>query len=152
VKLTGVRVETILAKVVRWASHRGAVCAVALVGSWARGAARDDSDVDLVLLGPDPLWFRQHDQWLNEIDWHSVGSTVATWRDADYGILWSRHLQLADGTEIEFGFAPLAWASVDPIDPGTFQVVSHGCRILYDPQGLLEELVTQVEAESGARG
>ncbi len=140
------RVESIVDQVAHWAAKRCDISAVALVGSWARGAARVDSDIDFVLLTAHPLRFRHDDRWLNEIDWRRFGSTVATWRDADYGIVWSRHLQLADGTEIEFGFGPLSWASVDPIDPGTFQVISDGCRILYDPQGLLTDLVTRVRA------
>ena len=143
--LTGDRVESILAEVTRWAAKRKAIVAVALVGSWARGIARADSDIDLVLLTPDTLGFRHDARWLEEIDWASIGSPIATWRDADYGLLWSRHLHLADGTEIELGFAPPAWASVDPIDAGTFQVIAAGCRILYDPQGLLRGLVAQVE-------
>jgi hypothetical protein len=146
-KVTEDKVGSVLAEITRWAAERGDLCAVALVGSWARGAARDDSDVDLVLLTADPLWFRQNDGWLNEIDWHSIGSTIATWRDADYGHIWSRHLQLADSTEIEFGFGPLVWASVDPVDAGTFQVISDGCRILYDPHGLLQTLIIQVEGD-----
>jgi hypothetical protein len=143
-KLSADRVGSILAEVVRWATRRNNISAVALVGSWARGTARADSDIDLILLSPAPLWFRQNDCWLSEIDWRSIGSTIAAWRDADYGIVWSRHLRLADGTEIEFGFGPLAWASVDPIDPGTFQVIGDGCQILHDPQGLLNDLVTHV--------
>lgn len=144
-KLADDRVESILARVARWANKRSDISAVALVGSWARGAAHADSDIDLVLLTPDPLRFRQNDRWLSEIDWQAIGSEPTTWRDADYDPVWSRHLQLADGTEIEFGFGPLTWASVDPIDPGTCQVIGDGCRILYDPQGLLQNLVTQVE-------
>jgi predicted nucleotidyltransferase len=143
--MTGDSVASILAEITRWAAERGDLHAVALVGSWARGAARADSDIDLVFLTPDPLWFRRNDDWLNEIDWHTIGSTIAAWRDADYGLVWSRHLRLADGTEIEFGFGPLAWASVDPIDPGTFRVISDGCRILYDPQALLQNLIIRVE-------
>jgi 8-oxo-dGTP pyrophosphatase MutT (NUDIX family)/predicted nucleotidyltransferase len=146
-KMTEDRVESILAEITHWAARRGNLCAVALVGSWARGAARDDSDIDLVLLTPDPLWFRQNDGWLDEIDWRSIGSTIARWRDADYGLIWSRHLLLADGTEIEFGFGPLVWASVEPVDAGTFQVIRDGCRILHDPQGMLQTLIIKVERD-----
>jgi hypothetical protein len=142
--LAGDRLESILEEVVRWAARRNDISAVALVGSWARGKARDDSDIDLVLLASDPLWFRQNDHWLNDVDWRCIGSTVATWRDVDYGVLWSRHLRLADGTEIEIGFGPLDWASIDPIDPGTYRVIGDGCRILYDPQGLLHDLIAHV--------
>jgi hypothetical protein len=138
------RVESILAEITAWAAKRGDLGAVALVGSWARGAARDDSDIDLVLLTLDPLWFRQNDDWLSQLNWHSIGSPIAEWQDADYGIVWSRHLRLVDGIKIELGFGPLAWASVDPIDAGTSRVISDGCRILYDPQNLLQNLLARV--------
>jgi predicted nucleotidyltransferase len=138
------RVESILAVIVAWAAQRGDLWAVALVGSWARGAARDDSDIDLVLLTLDPLWFRQNDDWLSQLNWHSIGSPIAEWQDADYGVVWSRHLRLVDGIKIELGFGPLAWASVDPIDAGTSRVISDGCRILYDPQNLLQNLLARV--------
>ena len=39
---------------VRWASAQLDVQAIALVGSYARGEARDDSDIDLVLLTDQP--------------------------------------------------------------------------------------------------
>jgi hypothetical protein len=135
------QVRVILAEVTRWAAERGDICAVALVGSWARGAARPDSDIDLVLLTPDPLRFRRDYGWITEIDWVRIGASVAYWGDADYGPVWSRHLHLTDNTEIELGFSPPSWASVDPLDAGTRQVIRDGCRILYDPLGLLDQLV-----------
>jgi hypothetical protein len=147
VKAAHDRVEAILAEITDWAAKRGDPYAVALVGSWARGAAREDSDIDLMFLTPDPLWFRQNAHWLNELDWHRIGTTVAGWRDADYGIVWSRHARLADDTDVEFGFGPLAWASTDPIDPGTFRVIKGGCRILYDPKNLLRDLVTKIDCD-----
>ena len=135
------KVRAILAEIVRWAAERGDVQALALVGSWARGAAGPDSDIDLVILTPDPLRFRHDHGWLAEINWRSLGASPAYWREADYGPLWSRHVYLADSTEIEFGFAPPLWASIAPVDPGTQQVIRAGCRILFDPQGLLDQLV-----------
>jgi 8-oxo-dGTP pyrophosphatase MutT (NUDIX family) len=58
-KMTEDRVESILAGITCWAASRRDLCAVALVGSWARGAARDDSDIDLVLLTQHRLDDRQ---------------------------------------------------------------------------------------------
>jgi predicted nucleotidyltransferase len=37
-----------------WASSQADVQGIALVGSYARGAARDDSDIDLVILTHQP--------------------------------------------------------------------------------------------------
>ena len=51
--------ESLLERAASWASTRGDVAALALVGSWARGAPRADSDVDLVLLTVDPPADRQ---------------------------------------------------------------------------------------------
>ena len=48
------RVERLLRQVVAWAAEQDEVQAVVLVGSYARGDARADSDVDLVLLVEDP--------------------------------------------------------------------------------------------------
>jgi hypothetical protein len=140
------KIDAILAEISRWAGGRADISAVALVGSWARGVARADSDIDVMILTPDPLSFRRDHSWMSEIDWDCMEASVADWRDADYGDVWSRHVHLVDGREIEFGFGSPAWAAIDPIDAGTFKVISDGCRILFDPQGLLGRLVAHVRA------
>jgi predicted nucleotidyltransferase len=128
--------ESVLKAVLAWAAASDAIRAVALVGSRARGAARPDSDIDLVLLVVDPEAFRADDSWLDAIDWKSTGVRPTTRRDARYGALWSRHVRVDDGLEVEFGFAPLSWANRDPPDPGTRRVICEGCRVLYDPDAI----------------
>jgi hypothetical protein len=84
--------------------------------------------------------------WLDAINWKGIGACPMKWNDEDYGALWSRRLWLDQiGGEIEFGFAPLSWANVNPIDPGTRQVISDGCRVLYDPDKILSQLFTSVD-------
>ena len=46
--------EALIAQVVAWAGRQSDIRAVALVGSYARGSAHADSDIDLVLLCVDP--------------------------------------------------------------------------------------------------
>jgi hypothetical protein len=46
--------ERILQIIVDWAKKQPTIQAVAVVGSHARGAARADSDIDLVLLATNP--------------------------------------------------------------------------------------------------
>lgn len=128
------RVSRVLETVTRWAARREDVGAVGLVGSWARGAARADSDVDLVILVDVPNAYRA-DGWLEETKLEIRG-----WRDADYGPLWSRHAQLSDGLEVEFGFSVREWASREPVDAGTRRVVGDGCHVLFDPERLLNKL------------
>jgi uncharacterized protein len=142
------KVDKILTEVTQWVRQHSEISAVALVGSWARGTARTDSDVDLMFLTLNPATFRSNKQWMGEINWQSVGSEVKRWQDADYGVVWSRHVHLGDGTKIEFGFGFPSWASVDPIDLGTLGVVSNGCRILYDPEGLFDRLLEQVKSQN----
>jgi hypothetical protein len=90
-----------------------------------------------MLLALDPTWFRRDGGWLAQIDWRRVGSTVRTWRDAGYGVVWSRHVLLDDGPEIEFGSGAPSWTAVDPIDPGTRQVVAGGCHPVHALEGLI---------------
>ena len=155
------KAEAFLAEAARWAGRRGDVAALALVGSWARRAARLDSDIDLVLLTERPQFFRENQDWLDEIDWDSLGLFVAGWHDAEYGDIWSRHVRLGNRRSrdllapappaipvIEFGFGRPDWASVEPLESGAARVVREGCRILFDPQGLLARLVWALQASA----
>lgn len=132
--------DDLLAQIIAWGRADASLRALALVGSHARGAARPDSDVDLVCLVRDPAAFRDA-AWVSQIVW---GAPVEGWHDRDYGALWSRHVQVAGAPEVEMGFAPLSWANTQPVDPGTQQVMSDGHRILYDPDGRLSRLAAAV--------
>jgi predicted nucleotidyltransferase len=68
---------------VAWSSARPDVQGVALVGSYARGAARDDSDIDLVLLTTQPR------KYLDDPTWIGRFGTVEKQQLEDYGRLTS---------------------------------------------------------------
>jgi uncharacterized protein len=144
--LNSEKINLILEEVTQWASRRTDIAAAALVGSWARGAARVDSDIDLMFLAANPASFRQYENWINEIQWTVVDAEIDKWEDKDYGVAWSRHIHLNNEIQVEFGFGFPSWASTNPVDAGTFRVVSDGCRILYDPENLLSKLVDKVKA------
>ena len=57
-------VEAIIGAVTAWALKREDVRALALAGSWARGAAREDSDLDLLLLSERAPDYRRRGDWL----------------------------------------------------------------------------------------
>jgi uncharacterized protein len=139
------KVKLILEEIAQWASQRTDITALALVGSWARGTARVGSDIDLMFLTASPSSFRRDETWVNQIQWAVVDAEVDGWKDKDYGVIWSRHVYLDDENEIEFGFGVPSWASIDPIDPGTFRVMSDGCQILYDPDHWLSKLIDKVK-------
>ena len=137
--------ERIIATTVSWAKEQPTIQAVALVGPHARGPAREDSDIDFVLLTTNPHAFGADASWLNTIGWDSIGTRIGEWQDEHYGRIWSRHLLLEQNNgEIEFGFALPSWADIDPVDPGTRSVIADGCCILYDPKNMLGRLCTVV--------
>lgn len=56
-------------RVTRWAGNRSDVVGLLLVGSFARGAARPDSDVDLVVLSTAPARYAEGDGWARGRPW-----------------------------------------------------------------------------------
>ena len=134
--------------VTAWAKAQPTMRAVALVGSHARGTAGPASDVDFMLLATDPDTFRADLTWVDQIDWHRIDAHPQKWQDEDYGLAWSRRVWLARASmPVELTFAPLCWANVDPPDGGTRRVISGGCQILYDPDGLLVRLCEAIGPE-----
>ena len=130
-------------KVTQWARSRPDIRAVALVGSWARGQARLDSDLDLLVLTTASAAYREDSNWPAELN-----LPIAGWGDETYGLAWSRRLELLGGGTVELTFAPLGWAEVAPVDAGTARVIGDGCQILYDPDGRLARLVAKLKRES----
>jgi hypothetical protein len=115
------------------------VAAVALVGSWARGAARADSDVDVVVLLDEPS------RMLDTPAWHATyGEGTELIRAADFGAIQERRLLRPDGLVVEVGIGRPSLADVDPVDPGTARVTRDGLVPLHDPRGLLARLLAAV--------
>ncbi len=123
-----------VAQVVRWAAGRPDVVAVGLAGSQARGTARPDSDVDLVVVT------RDRDGYLGEA---GPGAGWAGLRTRRWGPLLERRFRVPGGPAVELGFVPESWAAV-PVDPGTAGVVAGGFVVLHDPAGVLARLVAAV--------
>jgi len=116
-----------------WAAHQPTIAAVALVGSHARGEARPDSDIDIVLLCEEPHTFLVDTSWI-----HSFGA-VERCHTEDWGMVTSLRVYYTEGLEVEFGMTTLAWAAV-PADSGTRHVVAQGMCILWDREGVLARL------------
>lgn len=122
-----------------WAVKQPDILALAIVGSHARGMTRPDSDIDIIAIVDDPVHYLKTSAWLERF------GQVRSISHEDWGLLQSRRVHYADGTEVEFGITVRSWASTDPLDPGTTEVVSDGMRILYDRETLLQSLLTKVQ-------
>jgi len=125
----------------RWAERSGTVVALGLAGSWARGNARADSDIDFVILTEDPSLFRENAEWLDEIAWQETGLVLLRWNDEDWGNIWCRRAYFEPSAEIEFNFGTPAWASIKPPAEGARRIVIDGFKIAVDKQGILSAFI-----------
>ena len=138
-------VRELIRRAADWAESRRDLAAVALVGSWARNEAREESDVDLVVLTDDPTSYTEDDDWIHEL---APGATVV--RTGRWSVIAERRFRLPSGLELEIGVGLPSWAATEPIDDGTRRVVKAGFRSLYDPHGLLRNLeVATLDRDSG---
>lgn len=119
-------VEQLLAHVARWAARQPDLVAVALVGSRARGDARADSDVDLVLLSHEPGRYIYAEEWAGEL------GGVAVLASAQRGMLVEQRLRTESGTELDIAIGPPRWAQSAPAEIGV--------RAIHDPDRLLKHL------------
>jgi hypothetical protein len=120
--------EQFLHDVTDWAAAQPDIAAVVLVGSHARGAARPDSDVDVVILATAPR------RYLDDTGWVGRFGAVQRRQAEDYGKLTSLRVWYADGPEVEFGLTDPTWGS-DPLDAGTQRVIADGMRVLFERAG-----------------
>jgi len=123
--------ERLVADVRRWVTNVADVRAIAVVGSFARGASRPGSDLDLVLLCERPARFGP---WLAEVP--PLAPARFLYRRA-WGPVTELRLRRRSGLHLDVGVAPLSWATVDPLSLGTARVLRDGVRIVHDPDQLL---------------
>ena len=122
------RTSDFLERLRGWVEPRQDVRALVIVGSVARGDARPDSDVDVVLLTTSPA------HYLERTDWVSAFGAAQAGELEDYGNVTSVRAFYSDGLEVEFAIAPVDWASA-PFDSGSEDVARHGILVLLDRDG-----------------
>lgn len=131
-------------RLVVWAERAPTVRGVAMVGSWARGEPRMDSDVDLIVVTVDPSPFLGDARWVEA----ATGQPAPIVRTMAWGpLLTERRVRLRSGLEVEFGFTTPRWTDTNPLDPGTKRVVSDGCVVLFDPEGLFHVVLDHLGDE-----
>ena len=112
----------------QWIESQRLVEGAILVDSHARGKARQDSDIDLVLL------CTEYESYLQDLGWANDFGKPASVRLEDYGKLTSVRMFYEEGPEVEFGFTQLDWLAL-PLDVGTVGVLRNGFQIVYDRSG-----------------
>ncbi|MFE7313469.1 nucleotidyltransferase domain-containing protein [Streptomyces sp. NPDC057555] len=129
----------VTARITHWAAGRPDIVGLLLVGSYARNAARPDSDIDIVLLTTDRSRYAD-DAWADGL---ALGDLV---RIQAWGPVTERRYALPSGLEVEVNIGSPDWARTDPVDPGTRRVVTDGAHRLHDPEGLLDALIRTCRA------
>jgi Streptomycin adenylyltransferase len=124
-KMASDTINEFLRDVTEWASDQRDIQALALLGSYARNAAKETSDVDLVLIAVDP------DVYLKDTTWVQQFGIVKEQQIEDYGLLISVRVYYTDGREVEYGITDQRWSAV-PLDEGTRQVIADGMRVLFE--------------------
>ena len=127
-----------IARFTEWAETETWIDAVALVGSHARGIARADSDVDLILLTTDPATHLANTAWVETF------GTPSSVKQEDDGAVQSLRVVYVDGLKVEFGLTTVRWADASPADPGSAQIIRAGTVALIDKSQRLEELTRSV--------
>jgi hypothetical protein len=67
-----------------------------------------------------------------------LGEPFRLLHEQDWGPLRERRFQRASGFEVEFGLVTSEWFAT-PVDPGTAKVLTDGCLILWDREGLARD-------------
>jgi predicted nucleotidyltransferase len=127
------KANTLIKNFSDWAEAQDNILAVGLVGSYARGDEKEDSDIDLMIIIKDQDLYINDDTWINKFG--EVDKII----DEEWGQLKTKRVFYKDGLEVEFNFDKKSW--VNPKDSGTKRVVTDGMKILVDKDDLLEKLI-----------
>lgn len=115
-----------------WAENEENIQAVGLVGSHAKGTAKPDSDIDLMIIVRDKDFYIKNSDWINNF------GEVERVKDETWGNVKTKRLFYKNGLEVEYNFDTKEWAN--PKDPGTKKVVSDGMKILVDKEQILRAI------------
>ena len=126
------RVSRFLSEFTQWVSAPADILAVALVGSYARDAATETSDVDLVIIADRPEKYLENTGWLRRF------GRVQRQQVENYGLLTSIRVWYSDGLEVEYGLTDRRWVA-HPLDPGTRRVIDDGMRVLFERGPVLSQ-------------
>jgi predicted nucleotidyltransferase len=62
--LNNIEIDDFTEKLRLWSSEQPEIQATAIIGSWARGTARADSDIDIIVIAQEPAILLDNNIWL----------------------------------------------------------------------------------------
>ena len=130
--------ETFKKKFTTWSINHDLIEGACIIGSYARGTQKPNSDIDTIIFTKNPNIFIKDKEWVN-----TFGKTKRILIEQ-----WSKVTILRcfyfSGMEIEFGISTIDWTTV-PVDKGTYRIVADGLIILHDPTGKINKLIQEIK-------
>lgn len=124
--------QKFLFNLTNWANSSHDIQALIMVGSYARGEAKPDSDLDLVIITTNP------DFYLSNAFRSEFGNVLKTQQE-DWGAVTSLRTWYEDFLEVEFSITTKNWIA-KPLDAGTYSVLLGGYEVIMDKEGYFNDL------------
>jgi len=129
--------EDFIEQLKEWAVNEPLVEVIILVGSYAKGTQKIDSDIDLVILTSNKQYYIENTHLL------SIFGLIDRLNIENYGECTSIRVWYKNGLEVEFGMVPLTWIDL-PLDQGTQQVLSDGYKVLVDKKRMFSSIISLI--------
>lgn len=125
--------EEFISKLKEYAENTSHIESVLIVGSYARGTNKENSDLNIVIVTSN-----KSDMITNQ-DFTQEFGEVYKQQTEYYGACTSIRTWYGDGKEVEFGIVEPSWVTI-PLDTGTYQVLSDGYKLIVDKKRYFENL------------
>jgi predicted nucleotidyltransferase len=130
-----------------WVNHQGDLRSLVMVGSFARGTPKPESDLDFVIVADAPEAYGENIGWVQELLLETEGfKLVNVFTKAASGIWWIYIELCRDGRKIEaeIKLVSAEWIDMSSAESEFQQSVRDAFRILVDKSGELENIVTLI--------
>ncbi len=116
-----------------YARNTSHIESIIIVGSYARGTNKENSDLDIVIITSNKSGMIVNQDFIQDF------GEVYKQQIEYYGACTSIRVWYKDGKEVEFGIVEPSWISI-PLDTGTYKVLSDGYKIIIDKKQYFENL------------
>lgn len=115
----------------RWIVKQSGIDAALLIGSYARGEERSDSDVDFIFVVED------RDKWFLNTNWVKKFGQMLSVSVEEFEEVKALRVYYQDTNELEFGFVTSDWLD-KPYVKATEEALNSGMKVLLDKKSYFD--------------
>src|ERR1700761_1375019 len=115
-------IQNILTQILHWAKSQDDIKGVALIGSYARDMAKNNSDIDLVLV------VKNYKNYLHDLSWLNHFGIVQNVTQMNDSKMTSLQVDYLNSYPIEFCITTSAWTKIPP-DRSSVELILNGIKI-----------------------